>query len=186
MISTSELRNGIYIEIDGDVFQVIEFQHVKPGKGPAFVRTRIKNISTGQVFDRTFKVGEKIKDVFVDKQIMQFLYIDGDTYYFMDNNTYEQIGIHKSVLGDAVKFLKEGINVQVATQDGRVINVELPNFVELEVTETDPGVRGDTVSGGSKPATLETGAVVQVPLFVNIGDKVKVDTRTGAYVERVK
>jgi len=185
MISTSELKNGVYIKLDGEIYQVTEFLHVKPGKGPAFVRTKIKNISTGQALDRTFKTNEKIEDVYVEKQVMQYLYKDGDKYNFMNNDSYEQIEIHSSQLGDVPKYLTDGVNVQIAMNNGAVISVELPAAVVLEVVETDPGMRGDTVSGGSKPATLETGAVVQVPLFINIGDKIKIDTRTGQYLERV-
>lgn len=186
MISANGLRNGAYIELDNAVFQVLEFQHVKPGKGPAFVRTKIKNIATGQVLDRTFKPGEKIKDVFIEKKVMQFVYRTGEVYFFMDNSSYEQIGIHKADLGNAIKYLKEGANAQVASLDSRVVTIELENFVELKVVKTDPGLRGDTASGGSKPAELESGTIVQVPLFINIGDILKVDTRTGQYVERLK
>lgn len=184
MISTNDLRTGVTVEVDGDVFTVVEFLHVKPGKGSAFVRTKLKNVKTGAVLERTFRAGEKLPRAHVEYKEMQYLYSTGDEYAFMDANTYEQVTLAKDILGDAVKWLKEQDTVGLQYYQGQVIGVELPNFVELEVTETAPGFKGDTATGGSKPATLETGAVVQVPFFVNVGDKIRVDTRTGLYLSR--
>jgi elongation factor P len=164
---------------------VIEFQHVKPGKGGAFVRTKLRNYRTGAVYERTYRADEKLTLAHIDKKEMQYLYRDADAYTFMDNESYEQIGVDPAALGDATKYLKEGDTVILPTYQGQVVGVELPASVELEVTQTDPGVQGDRVSGAKKPATLETGAVVQVPLFVETGDRVKVDTRTGEYLTRV-
>ena len=165
---------------------MVEFQHVKPGKGGAFVRTRLKNVNTGRVIDRTFRSGERIEDVRLEKKPVQYLYREESTFVFMDTASYDQIAASKNVVGDMAEFLKEGMEVEVVFHGKDPIGVELPIFVELEVTKTEPGVRGDTASGGSKPATLETGAVIQVPLFLEEGEHVKVDTRTGTYVERVK
>lgn len=184
MISTNDLRTGVTVEVDGDVFTVVEFLHVKPGKGSAFVRTKLKNVKTGAVLERTFRAGEKLPRAHVEYKEMQYLYHTGDEYSFMDANTYEQVALHKDILGDAVKWLKEQAAVGLQFYQGQVIGVELPNFVELAVTETAPGFKGDTATGGSKPATLETGAVVQVPFFVNVGDQIRVDTRTGLYLSR--
>jgi elongation factor P len=172
------------VEIDGDVFMVVDFQHVKPGKGAAFVRTKIKNVKTGQSFERTFRAGEKLNRATIERKTMQYLYPDGDTYNFMDTQTFEQIPLTTEQLGDAAKFLKENMEVMVMFYEGISIGVELPTFVELVVTDTDPGFKGDTATGGNKPATLETGALVQVPLFININDVIRVDTRTGEYLSR--
>ncbi|ADL08079.1 elongation factor P [Thermosediminibacter oceani] len=185
MISTNDLRPGVTVEIDGEVYMVVDFQHVKPGKGAAFVRTRIKNIKTGQVFERNFRAGEKLNRAIVERKTMQYLYQTDDTYYFMDTQTFEQIPLNKDQLGDAVKYLKENLEVMVMFYEGVPIGIELPTFVELTVVDTEPGFKGDTATGGSKPATLETGAVVQVPLFINKGDVIRVDTRTGEYLSRV-
>lgn len=184
MISTNDLRTGVTVEIDGDVFMVVDFQHVKPGKGAAFVRTKIKNVKTGQVFEKTFRAGEKLNRAVIERKNMQYLYESGDTYYFMDNQTFEQIPLNKDQLGDSIKYLKENMEVLVMFYEGVSIGIELPTFVELEIIETDPGFKGDTATGGSKPATLETGAVVQVPFFINKGDVIRVDTRTGEYLSR--
>ena len=186
MIDTSDFRNGLSIIVDGEIYTIVEFQHVKPGKGGAFVRTKLKNIHTGGVIDKTFRAGERMEQAILERKPMQYLYSTDDEYYLMDMKTFEQISVDKSAFGEAVKYLKENQDVTVLMHEGTVISVELPFTVELEVTETDPGVRGDTVSGGSKPAKLETGAVVQVPFFINIGDVIKVDTRTDAYLERAK
>ncbi len=186
MYNTSDIRKGLKIELNGEPFIIVDFLHVKPGKGAAFVRTKIKNLITGQVLDKTFKVGEKIKKPDLEEKEMQYLYSDDDNFYFMDNETYEQIPVSKEKLEYEKNFLKENINVTVLFFKGEPVSVDLPNFVVLEVTETEPWIKGDTVSGANKPATLETGYTLNVPLFINIGDKVKVDTRTGEYVERVK
>ena len=185
MISTNDFRTGLTIEVDGEAFQVIEFQHVKPGKGAAFVRSKLKNLRTGAVIEKTFNAGEKIPRARIERKEVQYLYNDGKDYFFMDMESYDQLAMSESQLGDAVKFLKENMTLQILNFQGKSIGVELPNFVELEVVETAPGIRGDTASGGSKPATLETGAVVQVPLFVNVGDRIQIDTRTGHYIKRV-
>ncbi len=184
-VSTSDFRNGLKIVLDGEPFVIREFQHVKPGKGGAFVRTKVKNLRTGQVLDRRFRAGERVELADVEERTMQYLYQDGDQYVFMDQDTYDQVHLDRSVLGDAVNFLKENIEVQVLFWNGKPINVELPAFIEATVTRTDPGVKGDTASGATKPATLETGAVVQVPLFIKEGETIRVDTRSGSYVERV-
>lgn len=185
MISAGEFRNGSTFELDGQVFKVVEFQHVKPGKGAAFVRTRLKNVITGGVVERTFNPSEKMPKAQVERKDMQFLYNDENLYHFMDAQTFEQIPLNKEQLGDALKFVKENMIVKVLSFKGSVFGVEPPNFVELEVTETDPGFKGDTATGGTKPATVETGATIQVPLFVNVGDVVRIDTRTETYIERV-
>ena len=184
-ISTNDLKNGMALNLPEGLMTVIEFQHVKPGKGGAFVRTKLRNYRTGAVFERTYRADEKLTLAIIDKKEMQYLYKDADGYTFMDNESYEQIGVEASALGDATKYLKEGDTVILPTYQGQVVGVELPASVELEVAQTDPGVQGDRVSGAKKPATLETGAVVQVPLFVETGDRVKVDTRTGEYLTRV-
>lgn len=186
MATTADFRNGMKLLIDGEIFTIVEFLHVKPGKGGAFVRTKLKNIKTGRVLERTFRAGEKVEEVRLDKKEMQYLYSSGSQYFFMDNETYEQIPLDESVIGDTAKFLKEGNTTDVLFQGNTPIGIELPIFVELRITQTEPGVRGDTVSGGSKPAILETGATIQVPLFIQEGEIIKVDTRTGEYVERVK
>ena len=185
MADTTDFRNGFCMLIDGDIFSIAEFQHVKPGKGGAFVRTKLKNMHTGAVLDRTFRSGDKVEEVRLEKREMQYLYSEADLYYFMDLDTYEQMGIASGVVGQAANLLKESENAYVLIARDAAIGVDLPNFVLLEVTHTEPGIKGDTATGATKPATLETGYQVQVPLFVNQGDKLKIDTRTGEYVERV-
>lgn len=184
MISAGDFRNGITFELDGNVVQVIEFQHVKPGKGAAFVRTKYKNVITGAVVERSFNPTDKYPTAYIERKDMQYLYRDGDLYYFMDMETYEQQPIDKSKLGSAFQFVKENMEVKVLSYKGNVFGVEPPNFVELEVTETDPGFKGDTATNATKPATLETGAEIKVPLFINQGDMIRIDTRTGEYMER--
>ena len=185
MISTNQLKNGNHIEVDGTVFKVLEFQHVNPGKGAAFVRTKLRRISDGNVLDKTFRAGEKFRSVRTEARKMQFLYADGTDAHFMDTESYEQMAVPQSTVADALRWTRPNDEVDVLFIDGQPSSVQLPASVELEVTETEPGLRGDTAScGGNKPATLETGAVVQVPLFVNIGDRVKVQTETGAYMSR--
>lgn len=185
MISTADFRNGLIVDMDGDLLEITEFQHVKPGKGGAFVRTRFKNILTGRVIEKTFRSGEKFEEARVEDQPWQFLYHDGDLYHFMDNNTYEQMEVNASVVGDASRWLKENTDCTLSFYKGKVLAVSAPNFVELAIAQTDPGVQGDRASGGTKPATLETGTTIQVPLFLNEGVVVRVDTRTGQYIERV-
>ena len=185
MISASDFRNGITIELDGNVCQIIEFQHVKPGKGAAFVRTKLKDIINGGVTERTFRPTEKFPQARVDRKDMQYLYADSDLFNFMDTETYEQIALNSDVVGDALKFVKENEMVKVNSYNGNVFAIEPPLFVELEFTETEPGFKGDTATGATKPATVETGAQVNVPLFVSTGDKIKIDTRTGEYLSRV-
>lgn len=184
MISTNDFRTGLTIELEGDVFQVIDFQHVKPGKGAAFVRSKLRNVRTSAVVEKTFNAGEKLPKARIERREVQYLYNDGKDYNFMDTESYEQMAMTAEQLGDTVKYLKENMNIHVLTFHEKSIGVELPNFVELEVAETAPGIKGDTASGGSKPATLETGAVVQVPFFINIGDRLQIDTRTGNYIKR--
>ncbi|HOV40173.1 MAG: elongation factor P [Oscillospiraceae bacterium] len=184
MITAGDFRNGVTFEMDGDVLQVIEFQHVKPGKGAAFVRTKYRNVITGAVVERTFSPTDKFPTAFVERKDMQYLYSDGDLYYFMDNETYEQIPINKNKLGPSFAFVKENMEVKVLSYKGNVFGVEPPFFVELEVVETEPGFKGDTATNATKPAKLETGAEIKVPLFIETGDKVKIDTRTGEYMER--
>jgi len=185
MISTNQFKNGMTIELDGALYTIVSFQHVKPGKGGAFVRTKLKNVKTGAVVEKTFRAGEKVEQARLEGKKMQFLYSDQDMYHFMDLVTYEQIALTKEQLGDVVLYLKENVEVVVTMHEGNPLGVEPPIFVELKVKETEPGVKGDTVSGASKPATLESGAIVRVPLFVNVGDVIKVDTRTGEYITRV-
>lgn len=185
MISTNDFKTGLTIELDGNVFQIVDFQHVKPGKGAAFVRSKLKNVKTGAVVEKTFNAGEKVPPARVDRREMQYLYNDGENYNFMDNENFEQMALTKEQLGDGVKYLKENMNIVIMMWQGNPMGVELPNQVELEVVDTAPGIKGDTASGGSKPATLDTGAVVQVPFFVNVGDKLLIDTRTGNYIKRV-
>ena len=184
MISAGDFRNGITFELDGNVVQVIEFQHVKPGKGAAFVRTKYKNVITCAVVERSFNPTDKYPTAYIERKDMQYLYSDGDLYYFMDMETYEQQPIDSSKLGPAFQFVKENMEVKVLSYKGNVFGVEPPNFVELEVTETDPGFKGDTATNATKPATLETGAEIKVPLFINQGDMIRIDTRTGEYMER--
>ncbi|MGE4282244.1 MAG: elongation factor P [Clostridia bacterium] len=185
MISAGEFRNGVTFEMDNNVFQIIEFQHVKPGKGAAFVRTKMRNVITGGVTERTFRPNEKMPKAHIERKDMQYLYNDGGLYYFMDQETYEQMPVNQNQLGDALKFVKENMIVKVLSFKGSVFGIEPPTFVELEITETDPGFKGDTATGAVKPATLETGTVINVPLFINQGDLIRVDTRTGEYMERV-
>jgi len=186
-VDTSDFRNGMHFYMDGDVWTIIEFQHVKPGKGGAFVRTRLRKVKTGQVVEKTFRSGERVEPVFVEKIKMQFLYRQGSEAILMDLDSYEQLPVPSSQLGEQADFLKDDTEVVALNANGEVLGYELPNFVELEVAETDPGFKGDTVSGGStKPAKLESGATIQVPFHINIGDMVKVDTRSRAYLERVK
>ena len=185
MASTSDFRNGLVLSIDGQLWTIIEFQHVKPGKGPAFVRTTLKNVLSGKTVDRTFNAGVKVDTATVDKRDMTYLYADGDSYVFMDGETYEQIQVPGEVVGDAANYLLDNQEALVATHEGTVLYVELPASVELTISHTDPGLQGDRSTGGTKPATLETGAEIQVPLFLNTGDKIKVDTRDGRYLGRV-
>lgn len=185
MISAGDFRNGITLEMDGNIYQIVEFQHVKPGKGAAFVRTKLKNIINGGVVEKTFRPTEKFPQARIDRVDMQYLYSDGDLYYFMNTETYDQIALNDETIGDALKFVKENEMVKVCSHNGNVFAVEPPLFVELEVTDTEPGFKGDTATGATKPATVETGATVQVPLFVETGDKLKIDTRTGEYLSRV-
>ena len=185
MITAGDFKNGITIELDGSVYQIIEFQHVKPGKGAAFVRTKLKNIKDGGVIERTFRPTEKCPTAHIDRIEMQYLYADGDLYNFMNTETFDQIALTKDAIGDAMKFVKENDMVKMLSYNGEIFSVEPPLFVELEVTETEPGLKGNTTTGATKPATVETGAEVAVPLFVNIGDKIQIDTRTGEYLKRV-
>jgi len=186
MYDTSQFKRGLKIEIDGKPFEITEFQHVKPGKGGAFVRTKIKNMINGRVLDQTFRSGEKVGKPDLQEKEMQYLYKDGDNYCLMDNETYDQIFLPEDQMGDRRQFLIENLTVSMLFFNGKPVGIELPMFVELTVTDTEPGVKGDTASKVTKPATLETDAVVPVPIFINIGDKIKVDTRTGSYVERAK
>ena len=185
MISASDFRNGMTFEIDGKVCQVVEFQHVKPGKGAAFVRTKYKDVISGGVVETSFRPTERFPQARIDKIDMQYLYNDGDLFYFMNNENYEQIAINTETIGDALKFVKENEFCKILSYNGSVFSVEPPMFVELEISDTEPGFKGDTATGATKPATVETGAQVAVPLFVNIGDKIKIDTRTGEYLSRV-
>ncbi|MBS6642958.1 MAG: elongation factor P [Clostridiaceae bacterium] len=185
MISAGDFRNGITLEIDGNVFQIMEFQHVKPGKGAAFVRTKIKNVMSGGVVEKTFRPTEKFPAARIDRVDMQYLYSDGDLFHFMDVNSYEQVALNSETIGDALKFVKENEMCKVCSYNGNVFSVEPPLFVELEITDTEPGFKGDTAQGATKPAVVETGATVYVPLFVDQGDKIKIDTRTGEYLSRI-
>jgi elongation factor P len=185
VISTADFKRGLTIEVDGEVFQIVEFQHVKPGKGGAFVRTKLRNLRTGNVLDRTFRAGERMEAARIERKPMQYLYRSGSDYVLMDLETYDQISLEADKFGDEVKYLKEGLEVSVIMHEDRVMGVELPDTVDLQVTQTDPGLRGDTASGGSKPALVETGATVDVPLFIDNGDIIRVDTRSGQYVSRV-
>ncbi|HHV63634.1 MAG TPA: elongation factor P [Peptococcaceae bacterium] len=184
MISSNDFKTGLTIEVDGDIFQIVEFQHVKPGKGSAFVRTKLKNIRNGGIIERKFNAGERVARARLDRREMQYLYKDGDQYVVMDNESYEQITLNEAQIGDNVKWLKENMNLGVLLFNNEVIGVDLPNTVELKVIETEPGIRGDTATGGSKAAVVETGATVQVPFFINEGDVLIIDTRTGTYVSR--
>ena len=184
MVTAGDFRNGVTFEMDGGVYSIIEFQHVKPGKGAAFVRTKIRNVMTGSVTEKTFSPTDKFENAYVERKEMQYLYSDGDLYYFMDMESYEQLPIGKDKLDDNFRFVKENMMCKVVSYKGNVFGVEPPIFVELEVTDTEPGFKGDTATGTVKPATLETGTTIKVPLFINIGDVVKVDTRVGEYLER--
>ena len=185
MISAGDFRNGITIEFEGNVYQIIEFQHVKPGKGAAFVRTKLKNIINGGVVEKTFRPTEKCPQARIDRKDMQYLYADGDLFNFMDTETYDQIALNKDAVGDALKFVKENEMVKICSYNGNVFAIEPPLFVELEITDTEPGFKGDTATGATKPAIVETGAKVMVPLFVDQGEVIKIDTRTGEYLSRV-
>ena len=185
MVTAGDFKNGITIEYDGKICQIIEFQHVKPGKGAAFVRTKLKDIKSGGVVETTFRPTEKFENAHIDRKDMQYLYNDGDLYYFMNNETYDQIAIDNETVGDSLKFVKENEVVKVCSYNGSVFAIEAPLFVELEITETEPGFKGDTAQGATKPAIVETGATVYVPLFVDQGDRIKIDTRTGEYLSRV-
>jgi len=185
MISTTEFKNGISIEMDGQLWTVVEFQHVKPGKGGAFVRTKLRRMRDSSVIERTFRAGEKFQEAYVEKRALQYLYRTADAFHLMDAKSYEEIQVPREIIGEAAGFLKENMELEGQFHDGKMIGIQPPMFVELHVTATEPGVRGDTSKGGMKPATLETGATIQVPLFVETGDLLRVDTRTGAYVSRV-
>ena len=185
MVSAGDFRNGITIEYENSIYQIIEFQHVKPGKGAAFVRTKLKNIISGGVVEKTFRPTEKCPQARIDRKDMQYLYSEGDMYNFMDMETYDQIALPEETVGDAMKFVKENDMVKMVSYKGNIFSVEPPMFVELEITETEPGVKGDTATNVTKPATVETGAQVNVPIFVNQGDKIQIDTRTGEYLKRI-
>ncbi len=185
MVTAGDFRNGVTFDMDGSVMQVIEFQHVKPGKGAAFVRTKLRNVITGAVIEKTFNPTDKYPPAHIERREMEYLYSDGELYYFMDNETYEQTPLNADILGDSFKFVKENTTCKILSYQGNVFGVEPPMFMELTVTEAEPGVKGDTATGATKPVTLETGVQIKVPLFVNEGDVVKVDTRTGEYLERV-
>ena len=185
MATTNDLKNGMILVLEGQLWSVVEFQHVKPGKGPAFVRTKLKNVTSGKTVDKTFNAGTKVETSNVDKRTMQYLYKDGDDFVFMDGKTYDQINVSSDIVGDAAQFMLENQEATVATHEGSVLFIELPASVELTITYTEPGVQGDRSTGGTKPATLETGATIQVPLFLEQGTKVKVDTRDGSYLSRV-
>ena len=184
MITAGDFRNGVTFDMDGQVYQVIEFQHVKPGKGAAFVRTKFKNVITGAVVEKSFNPTDKFENAYVERKEYEYLYNDGELYYFMDKETYEQLPLNADKLGDNFKFVKENDTVKIMSYKGNVFGVEPPLFVELEVIDTEPGVRGDTATNVTKPATLETGAVIKVPIFINQGEKIRIDTRTGEYMER--
>jgi len=185
-VSTAEFRNGLKIEIDGEPYVIVDFQHVKPGKGGAFVRTKIKSLKSGNVIDRTYRSGEKVDIPELEEKSMQYLYAADKDRVFMDTSNYEQISLNDKQLGESINYLKENMEIKVLYHKGQPINIDIPMFVELAISKTDPGVRGDTASGGSKPATMETGAVVKVPFYLNEGDIIKIDTRTGTFIERVK
>lgn len=184
MISVNDFRTGLTIEVDGGIWQVIDFQHVKPGKGAAFVRSKLRNLRTGSIQEKTFRAGEKVAPARIETKEMQYLYASGDEHTFMDTSSYEQVSLNSDQIKRELKFLKENMMVNIMTYEGEILGVQLPNTVELEVTETEPGIKGDTASGGTKPATMETGLVVQVPFFVNVGDKLIIDTRSEEYVSR--
>ena len=186
MIDTSDFRNGMSIILDNEIYLIVEFQHVKPGKGPAFVRTKLRSMKSGGTLEKTFRAGEKMEQAVLERKKMTFLYNQGEEYVFMDGESFDQVEVSAAQIGSGVKYLKDNTEVEICAHNDKILTVELPFFMELEVTQTDPGLRGDTASGGSKPATLETGAVVNVPLFINVGEKIRVDTRTDSYLERVK
>ena len=185
MVTAGDFRNGVTFDMDGNVFQVIEFQHVKPGKGAAFVRTKIRNVISGSVTERTFNPSDKFESAFIERKDMQYLYNDSGLYYFMDTESYEQVPVNESELSDNFRFVKENMEIKILSYKGKIFGMEPPTFVELSVTSAEPGVRGDTATNVTKPATLETGAEVRVPLFINEGDTIRIDTRTGEYMERV-
>jgi len=185
MVSTNKLKNGITVIIDKKLYMITWFQHVKPGKGGAFVKTKLKNIKTGAVINRTFRANEELKQAYLEQKTMEYLYRDKDNFWFMDTSNYEQYPLSQEMVGEGIRFLKENAQAKVTFYENEIIEVELPIFVELEVKQTEPGFKGDTVSGAYKPATLETGAVIQVPLFIKIGDRLKIDTRAGKYIQRV-
>ena len=185
MVSAGDFKNGLTIQFENNIYQIIEFQHVKPGKGAAFVRCKLKNIKNGGVVEKTFRPTEKFENAHIERKEMQYLYNDGDLYYFMDNETFDQIAVGTEDVGDSLKFVKENEMVKICSHNGNVFAVEAPLFVELEIIDTEPGFKGDTATGATKPATVETGAVVNVPLFVEQGNKIKIDTRTGEYLSRV-
>lgn len=186
MVVAGDFRNGVTFDMDGEVFQIIEFQHVKPGKGAAFVRTKIRNVISGGVTERTFNPSDKFQDAFIDRKEMQYMYTDGELYYFMDMESFEQIPLNKEKLSENFQFVKENEMVKVISYKGNVFGVEPPTFVELKVTHSEPAIKGDTVNNTMKPATLETGVIVKVPMFIDEGDMLRIDTRTGEYMERVK
>ena len=184
MISAGDFRNGMTFEEDGNVMQVIEFQHVKPGKGAAFVRAKVRNVISGSVIEKSYNPSSKFESAFIERKDMDFTYADGDLYFFMDNETFEQVPVNSSELGDNFKFVKENMTCKVLSYKGKVFGVEPPNFVELEIVETDPGFKGDTATNATKPAKLETGAEIRIPLFIDVGEVIRIDTRTGEYMER--
>ena len=184
MISAGDFRNGVTFELNGQVFQIIEFQHVKPGKGAAFVRTKLRNVITGATVERTFNPTDKMENAHIERKDMQYMYNDGNLFYFMDTETYDQIPLNAETVGDALRFVKEEVVVKVLSYKENVFGIEPPFFVELKITETEPGFRGDTATGATKPATVETGASIKVPLFIDVGETVRIDTRTGEYMER--
>lgn len=186
MVTAGDFRNGVTFEMDGNVYSIIEFQHVKPGKGAAFVRTKIRNVISGAVTEKTFNPNDKYPTAFIERKDMEYLYNDGDLYYFMDQETYDMVPLNKDILGDAFRFVTENTVCKVLSYKGSVFGLECPNFMDLEVTETEPGLAGNTATNTLKPATVETGAEVKVPLFINIGDKISIDTRTGEYIGRAK
>lgn len=185
MADTSDFRNGFIMRLDGKLWSIVEFQHVKPGKGGAFVRTKLKNLLEGKVVDKTFRAGERVEEVRVERRPFLYLYRSDDLFHLMDQETYDQFAVPYAMIGDGVKYLKENTEISVLINEGKPIAVDIPNFVELAISETEPGIRGDTAQGGTKPATLETGAIVTVPLFLEIGDVIRVDTRTDKYITRV-
>lgn len=185
MISVNDLKTGLTLELDNGLWSVVEFMHVKPGKGAAFVRTKLKNVETGNVVEKTFRAGEKVAKATLDKREMQYLYKEGEDYVMMDTESYEQLAVTAAHIGDGIKYLKENMNVNILLHDGKIIGLDIPNHVELEVTDTPPAEKGNTAQGGTKPATLETGAVVNVPFFISNGDRIRVDTRTNEYLDRV-